>query len=89
MSARPRAILGWLRIVLAVVGRPGLWLTALRQARRLARRGWWYRPPFLPLPGRAYLGFRAETQYGDQSHPPIPQDVLNYLAWCQEMGRLG
>ena len=58
-----------------------------RQSRRLARRGWWHRPPFLPVPGGDYLGFRAETQYGDAEHRPVPADVLNYLAWCRDWDR--
>ena len=89
MSARPSAFVAWARVVFAVVARPRLWGTALLQARRLARRGWWHRPPFLPVPGRAYLEFRAETQYGSNAHRPVPEDVLNYLAWCQQMGRTG
>ena len=38
----------------AVARRPALWRTSLRQARRLAPRGWWRRPPFLPLPAPGY-----------------------------------
>jgi len=79
---------GWLRTAWAVARRPRLWAVALRQSRRLARRGWWHRPPFLPVPGGDYLGFRAETQYGEAKHPPIPADVLNYLAWCRQMDGL-
>ena len=88
MSHRPSSFFGWLRVVVALVGRPSLWATARRQARRLARRGWWRRPPFLPVPGGDYMEFRAETQYGDRAHRPIVADVLNYLAWCQQMSRL-
>jgi hypothetical protein len=70
-------------VVLAVARRPSLWPTAVRQASALARRGWWRRPPFAPLPPPAYVGFRLETQYGDRSHRPDPDDVLRYLAWCK------
>ena len=34
------------------------------RSRRLARPGWWRRPPFLPLPAPDYLRFRMETAYG-------------------------
>jgi hypothetical protein len=79
----------WLAVVGAVLARPRLWPVAIRQVRRLARRNWWRRPPFLPLPGSAYMRFRLETQYGGQSRRPVPSDVIHYLTWCQEMGRLG
>jgi len=68
-----------------VAGRPSLWLTAARQGVRLARRHWWRRPPFLPLPDRDYLRFRFETQYG-AGHPD-PRDLLTYLDWCRDMER--
>ncbi len=28
------------------------------------------------------------TQYGDISHRPEPEDVLNYLRWCRDWQRL-
>jgi hypothetical protein len=64
--------------------RPGLWPVALRQAARLARPGWWRRPPFLPLPDADYLRFRLETQYGAGGEAD-PLDVVEYLEWCREM----
>ena len=69
--------------------RPSLWLTALRQATRLAPRRWWARPPFLPLPDPDYLRFRFETQYGSGGRPD-PHDLVTYLEWCRdEMQRDG
>jgi len=68
----------------AVLAHPSLWLTGLRQARRLARPGWWRRPPFLPLPAPDYLRFRIETAYGGAGdQPPAPADLLVYLRWCR------
>jgi hypothetical protein len=72
-----------LDVVWAVLRRPSLWTTALRQLLRLAGRGWWRRPPFLPLPDRTYLGFRLLTAYGDPNRSPDPDDVLAYLRWCR------
>jgi len=72
-----------LRAVLAVAARPSLWGIAVVQVSRLARPGWWRRPPFLPLPDRNYLRFRLETQYGDPDHRVEPEDVLAYLRWCR------
>ena len=74
----------WVRVGAALVRRPALWGTAVRQARRLAAPGWWRRPPFLPIPPRGYREMRAVTQYGDPRHPPLPHDVLHYMVWCRQ-----
>ena len=76
----------WGRIAAAVAVRPSMWATALRQARRTAPPGWWRHAPFLPVPSGPYLRFRMVTQYGSTDHPPTPDDVLNYLAWCRRQG---
>lgn len=67
----------------AVLVRPLLWGTAIRQVFVLAGAGWWRRPPFLPLPDRAYLRFRLQTAYGDPERDPEPADVVTYLHWCR------
>jgi hypothetical protein len=77
----------WVGAALAVVARPGLWPTALRQARLLAAPGWWRRPPFLPLPDGRYLAFRLETMYGGAAPRPEPADVVAYLRWCRSYRR--
>ena len=74
----------WVRAALLVAARPGLWGTAWRQTRRLARPRWWRHVPFLPLPDREYLAFRFETQYGSEG-VPRPHDVVAYLEWCRQM----
>jgi len=76
-----------IRVALAVIGRPSLWPTAVRQARRTAPPGWWRRAPFLPVPSGDYLRFRMVTQYGEAERPPDPADVLDYLAWCRDWDR--
>jgi hypothetical protein len=70
-------------ITAAVLGRPSLWRTALRQWRRTTPPGWWRRRPFLPVPPGEYLHFRLVTQYGDPDRRIVAGDVLNYLAWCR------
>jgi len=74
-------------VVWAVVRRPTLWPTAIRQARRTAASGWWRRAPFLPLPGGDYLRFRLLTQYGDADATPRPADAVAYLEWCRAWDR--
>ncbi|MEZ5256091.1 MAG: hypothetical protein R2705_04150 [Ilumatobacteraceae bacterium] len=71
----------------AVLRRPDLWRTAARQGVRLTN-GWTRRRPFLPVPPRDYLAFRAVTQYGDASHRPEAHDVVGYLEWCRRMDAL-
>lgn len=82
LARRPVAML------VAIVVRPWLWWTALRQLGRIVRRGWWRRRPFLPIPDRDYLRFRWETQYGTGARPAtVAADVVTYLEWCRESGR--
>ena len=76
-----------IRALGGLVRRPGLWPTAIRQARRTAAPGWWKRRPFLPVPSGAYLEFRLVTQYGDAAHRPESDDVVKYLQWCREWDR--
>jgi hypothetical protein len=76
----------WVRSVAGVARRPTLWPTALAQAGRLARPGWWRRAPFLPVPDADYLRFRLETQYGSGGEP-APDDLVTYLRWCRRSGR--
>lgn len=78
----------WLAVGVALLRRPGLWCSAVGQAARLARPGWWRRRPFLPLPDHDYLRFRLETQYGSDREPE-PHDVVLYLGWCREFSHLG
>jgi len=78
----------WRRVTLAVLARPGLWLTALGQLARLARPGWWHRWPPVPAPDAAYLRFRLQTQYGDPDWEPEPEDLVAYLHWCRDYPRV-
>lgn len=78
-------------VVLAVLCRPLLWGTAVRQIVRLSPRRWWSRAPFLPIPPADYMEFRMVTQYGGD-HGSIrndirPIDVVDYLQWCKQWNR--
>jgi hypothetical protein len=53
---------------------------------RIARPKWWRRPPFLPVPDRAYVRYRLETAYGP-GVPPDPHDLLSYIRWCAQRER--
>jgi len=56
-------------------------LSAKRVVLGFAPRGWWHRPPFLPLPDKAWFAFRMETAYGDPCAIPSRDDFIEYLAW--------
>ncbi|MDA0286288.1 MAG: hypothetical protein O3B92_02825 [Actinobacteria bacterium] len=71
-------------IVLAVTVRPRLWFVAIAQIFRLAPTKWWARAPFLPIPSKKYIRFRAQTQYGGHSAPIETKDVLSYLYWLRD-----
>jgi hypothetical protein len=83
---RPRRGRYWVAAVGGLARNPSLWPTAVRQAARMSRPGWWRRPPFIPLPDREYLRFRLETQYGRdglRAAAADPDDLLVYLRWCR------
>ena len=67
----------------AVLVRPWLWVTAVRQGVALAPSGWWRRRPYLPLPDPGYLAFRLEAMYGHSGRQADASDVVAYLSWCR------
>ena len=80
--------------VLAVLRRPDLWWTGVRQALVLAPDGWWRRPPHLPLPDPAYLRFRMVTAHGGDGSAhggdgsgvdarEVGRELVTYLEWCR------
>lgn len=62
---------------------PSLWIIAAQTTFRMAKRGWWKKSPFLPLPGVAYWKFRMETVYGDPEALPSPADMRSFLQWAK------
>jgi hypothetical protein len=71
------------RLVLAILVRPDLWLTALGELRRMAPRLWWRSTPHLPLPDRRLWEFRMVTAYGRPDAAPEKADVISFLEWCR------
>lgn len=72
------------RLIAAVLGRPHLWVTSIRQLMALSPSRWWLHPPFLPVPSREYVSFRTHTQYGSGRTDPEVYDVIDYLEWCRD-----
>jgi hypothetical protein len=69
----------------SVLRHPGLLLPLLGAGWRFRARGWYRRPPFLPLPPREYLEWRLHTAYGDEDAVPPAEDLARYLAWSTRL----
>jgi len=76
---------------------PLLWPEGIRAVFRVARRGWWKRWPFLPLPDVAYLAWRRQTAYGGKKGE-VPStvtaqqrrdDLVSWLRYCRGLRRCG
>jgi hypothetical protein len=78
--------MGWTRLSLTLalraVRHPATGAALLRVAWRFRRRGWWRRPPFLPLPAVDYLRWRMHTAYGEYDAVPPADDVIRYARWA-------
>lgn len=77
--------MSWTRLVqqlaLRSLRKPSLIPALFTVAWRFRRRGWYRRPPFLPLPARDYLRWRMYTAYGDADAVPPVRDVERYAFW--------
>jgi hypothetical protein len=77
--------MSWPRLTLTLALRalrsPSLAADLLRVAWRFRARGWYRRPPFLPLPSREYVRWRMYTAYGDYDAVPPAEDVIRYARW--------
>ncbi len=67
--------------------RPRLWPALLSAAWAFRPRGWYRRPPFLPLPSRGYLRWRLETAYGEPDAVPPADEIERFVTWSAEMRR--
>jgi hypothetical protein len=72
-------------VLSALLAHPSLWWAGIAALARFSRRGWWRRPPFLPVPGQSYWDFRLVTAFGGDGHEAslARQDVVAFLRWCQ------
>lgn len=78
--------MSWTRLTLSLALRalrdPATGVGLLRVAWRFRRRGWWRRPPFLPLPDRTYVRWRMHTAYGEYDSVPPVEDIVRYARWA-------
>ena len=57
----------------------------LQAAWAFRARGWYRRPPFLPVPPASYMRWRMETAYGDSGAVPTDDELERYLLWTSWM----
>jgi hypothetical protein len=76
-----------LRLAGIALARPWMIPHLLGAAWAMRRRRWYARPPFLPLPPRAYVDWRLETTYGDPHARPPADELERYLAWSTRLRR--
>ena len=76
-----------LEIAAGALRRPRLLPSLIRAAWRFRARGWWRRPPFLPIPPRRYLEWRMHTAYGDDGRTPTVDELDRYIRWANRMYR--
>ena len=75
----------YLRMAGMASRRPRIIPYLLRAAWAFRARGWYRRPPFLPLPPRSYMRWRMETAYGDPDAVPTLDEMERYLVWTARM----
>lgn len=79
----------WLRLTIALtlraLVRPRLAVDLLTAVWAFRRRGWYRRPPFLPVPSRTYLRWRLYTAYGDEGAVPPLEDVVRFVRWRRRL----
>lgn len=83
---------GWLglsvQLTLRALVNPRLALDLLRLAWAFRARGWYRRPPFLPLPPADYLRWRMYTAYGDERTLPSVVDIVRFATWRRRVMHL-
>ncbi|HVH67468.1 MAG TPA: hypothetical protein VM716_06335 [Gemmatimonadales bacterium] len=83
-----RVSAGWpalaARLALRAAVNPRLAVDLVRLAWSFRARGWYRRPPFLPLPPREYVRWRMFTAYGDEHAVPPLADIVRFARWRRE-----
>lgn len=77
----------YIRVLAAVLRRPGLLPALLGAAWAFRARDWYRRFPFLPLPPARYVRWRMKTAYGDPDAVPPPEELARFLRWARRMRR--
>jgi hypothetical protein len=85
----PTERLRYARLIRQIAGlalrNPRLLPSLVAAAWRFRARGWYRRPPFLPLPPRDYIAWRLYTAYGSEDAVPPARDLARYLGWSSRL----
>ncbi|HWP36534.1 MAG TPA: hypothetical protein VNL18_03165 [Gemmatimonadales bacterium] len=85
----PRYQGSWLALAAALTLRavlhPRLARDLLSLTWAFRRRGWYRRPPFLPLPPTEYIRWRMYTAYGHEDAVPPVDDVIRFATWRRRL----
>lgn len=77
--------MGLMRWVRRLALHPKILLLMLRAGWRFRARGWYRRPPFLPIPPAEYMEWRMQTAYGLEGPEPTIEELERYLRWTLRM----
>jgi len=76
----------WLfKLSIALMSKPSLWASSVRQIFILAKNRWFLHSPFLPFPTKDFLEFRLVTYHGEAEKLPDVKVVVAWLAWVADL----
>ncbi len=82
----------WMKLTLQLIPRamvnPRLAWDLVAMAWAFRARGWYRKPPFLPLPPVDYKRWRMYTAYGDENAVPPLEDVIRFAQWRRKIMKL-
>ena len=72
-------------LLFALLRKPSLWFTSIKQIFILAKNRWQLTPPFLPFPSSDFLEFRIITYQGEAEKLPDVDVVIRWLTWVADL----
>jgi hypothetical protein len=79
----------WLvKLFFALLCKPSLWISAIKQVFMLAKNRWSLVFPFLPFPSSDFMEFRLITYQGEVEKLPEVKVVIAWLSWVADLEKL-